>query len=137
VRLNALNAVENTYLGIFQALGGMGLLLGSMGLALLVGRNTIERRSELALLGAVGFARRGIVSLVTVEHAVLLLSGLAAGLLASVVSLVPALLTPGARVITPAMGAVVLGLAGGGILWTRLAARAALRGPLLENLRDE
>ena len=31
-RLNAFNAVQNTYLGTFQVLGGLGLLLGSAGL---------------------------------------------------------------------------------------------------------
>jgi len=137
VRLNTLNAVENTYLGIFQALGGIGLLLGSIGLALVVGRNTLERRSELALLGAVGFSRRRIVWLVTFEHAVLLSLGLLAGLGASVLSLVPALLTPGARVATPGMGVVLAGLAAGGLVFTRLAVRTALRGPLLGNLREE
>jgi len=137
VRLNAQNAVENTYLGIFQALGGIGLLLGSAGLALVVGRNTLERRAELALLGAVGFSRSRIVRLVTLEHAVLLLLGLLAGLSASVLSLLPALFAPGARVATPGAGAVLLGLAVGGILWTRLAARIALRGSLLGNLRED
>ncbi len=136
-RLNAQNAVENTYLGIFQALGGIGLLLGSAGLALVVGRNTVERRAELALLGAVGFTRRRIVQLVSTEHTVLLGLGLLAGIAASAISLLPALLTPGARVATPGMGLVLLLLGAGGMLWTRLAARMALRGSLLGNLREE
>jgi len=135
-RLNALNAVENTYLAIFQALGGIGLLLGSAGLALVVGRNTVERRAEFALLGAVGFDRRQLIRLVSVEHTVLLGLGLLAGVLASVLSLLPALLAPGARVATGGMGLVLLLLGAGGMLWTRLAARAALRGSLLGNLRD-
>jgi putative ABC transport system permease protein len=136
-RLNAYNAVENTYLGIFQALGGLGLLLGSAGLALVVGRNALERRGELALLGAVGFSRARILRLLTVEHVVLLLLGLATGLAASVLSLLPAILTPNARILSPGLVAVLLGLVVGGVLWTRLAARLALRGPLLANLRDE
>ena len=98
MRLNGYNAVENTYLGIFQALGGLGLLLGSLGLALVVARNALERRAELALLGAVGFAPRRIVRLVATEHAVLLGLGLLAGVVAALLSVLPALLTPGARV---------------------------------------
>ncbi len=136
-RLNAQNAVENTYLGIFQALGGIGLLLGSAGLALVVGRNTVERRAELALLSAVGFTHRRIVRLVSTEHTVLLALGLLSGIAASVISLLPALLTPGARVATPGMGLVLVFLGVGGMLWTRLAAKAALRGSLLANLREE
>jgi ABC-type lipoprotein release transport system permease subunit len=136
-RLNTLNAVENTYLGIFQALGGIGLLLGSIGLALVVGRNTLERRSELALLGAVGFPPARISRLVMREHAVLLMLGLLAGIVASALALLPALETPGARVATPGMAAVLVGLALGGLVWTRLAVRAALRGRLIGNLREE
>jgi hypothetical protein len=32
------NTVENTYLSIFQVLGGLGLLLGSAGLGIVVAR---------------------------------------------------------------------------------------------------
>lgn len=137
VRLNAYNAVENTYLGIFQALGGLALLLGSVGLALVVARNTIERRAEFALLGAVGFARRRVVRLVAAEHAVLLGVGLLAGVAAAVLSILPVLATPGARVVTPRMGLVLLALGTGGMLWTLLAAHLALRGPHLQALHRE
>jgi putative ABC transport system permease protein len=137
VRLNSLNAVENTYLAIFQALGGIGLLLGSAGLFLVVGRNTAERRGELALLGAVGFTRRRIIRLVSLEHTVLLILGLLTGISASTVSLLPALLSPGAEVATFETALVLLGLGAGGMLFTHLAARAAQSGPLLSNLREE
>ena len=43
-------AVENTYLATFQALGGLGLLLGALGLAVVLLRSVWERRGELALL---------------------------------------------------------------------------------------
>src|SRR6185295_6218153 len=49
-RLAAFSAVQNTYLGTFQVLGGFGLLLGSVGLGVVVMRNVFERRGELALL---------------------------------------------------------------------------------------
>ena len=48
VRLDEFNAVQNTYLQIFQLLGGLGLLLGSVGLGVVVLRNALERRAELA-----------------------------------------------------------------------------------------
>ncbi len=136
-RLNAFNAVENTYLGIFQALGGIGLLLGSAGLALVVSRNVLQRRAELALLGAVGFTRGRIVRLVNAENAILLGLGLLAGLAASAVSLIPAILTPGAEFATPGMGLVLFGLGAGGSIFTWVATRATLSGNLLDNLREE
>ena len=54
-RLEAFHRVENTYLSTFQSLGGLGLVLGTLGLAAIVARNVFERRRELALLGAAGF----------------------------------------------------------------------------------
>ena len=54
-RLQSYLAVENTYLSTFQALGGLGLILGSLGLAVVLLRSVWERRGELALLRALGF----------------------------------------------------------------------------------
>ena len=56
-RLAQFHRVENTYLSTFQTLGGLGLLLGTVGLAAVLLRNVLERRRELALLGAVGYRR--------------------------------------------------------------------------------
>src|SRR5207249_5417857 len=75
-RLNAFNAVQNTYLGTFQVLGGLGLLLGSTGLGVVVLRNVLERRGELGLLTAVGFRRKSLRQLVLAEHGALLGLGL-------------------------------------------------------------
>jgi hypothetical protein len=55
-RLAQFHRVENTYLSTFQALGGLGLVLGTVGLATVLLRNVLERRRELALLGAVDSA---------------------------------------------------------------------------------
>src|SRR5262249_50624918 len=54
-RLEAYLAVENTYLSTFQALGGLGLVLGALGLAVVLLRGVWERRGELALLRALGY----------------------------------------------------------------------------------
>ena len=42
-RLGELQTVENTYLSIFQGLGGLGMLIGTCGLGLVVARNLVER----------------------------------------------------------------------------------------------
>ena len=47
-RLNEFNAVQNTYLSTFQVLGGLGLLLGSAGLGVVVLRNVLERAANWA-----------------------------------------------------------------------------------------
>lgn len=136
-RLAAFNRVENTYLAIFLALGGLGLLLGSAGLAAVVVRNVMERRSELALLRAVGFGRASIAAMVTTEHVALLLAGLAAGALSGFVAVLPAMTAPGGD---PELGAVAIWCGAvllAGVIWIVLAAYLATRGHLVEALRAE
>jgi ABC-type antimicrobial peptide transport system permease subunit len=136
-RLAAFNAVQNTYLNTFQVLGGLGLLLGSAGLGVVVLRNVLERRSELGLLQAVGFRRRSLHWLVLSEHGGLLALGLAVGILAAVAAVLPALLAPGAETHYVALAATLAGVFLSGLVWTWLATRLALRGKLLAALRNE
>jgi len=136
-RLAEFNAVENTYLSIFQMLGGLALLLGSCGLGILVLRNVMERRSELALLRAVGFRKRSLQWLILSEHWLLLLLGLGCGVIAGLVAVMPALRSPGADVPYISLTLTLLAVLFSGILWTWLATRLALRSPLLNALRSE
>jgi ABC-type lipoprotein release transport system permease subunit len=136
-RLAQFNAVQNTYLNTFQVLGGLGLLLGSAGLGVVVLRNVLERRAELGLLLAVGFRRRALQRLVLSEHGALLGLGLATGLVAAVVAVLPAVLAPGAELPWRSLAFTLAGVLASGILWTWLAARVALRGQLLAALRNE
>ena len=48
-RLHAYHQVANTYLSTFRVLGSLGLMLGTIGLAVVLVRNLVERRAELAL----------------------------------------------------------------------------------------
>lgn len=78
-RLAEYNRVQNTYLVVFQSLGGLGVLLGSLGLGIVTARNLLERRSELALLSAVGLTRGRIARILLTEHAIILVLGLLLG----------------------------------------------------------
>jgi ABC-type antimicrobial peptide transport system permease subunit len=136
-RLNAYNAVQNTYLATFQMLGALGLLLGSAGLGVVVLRNVLERRGELAVLLAAGFRPRALRRLVIWEHAALQGLGLCLGMAAACVAVLPVLLSSGAQIsLAPIAAAMALVLASG-LLWTWAAARVALRGDLIEALREE
>ncbi|MEM9282513.1 MAG: FtsX-like permease family protein, partial [Verrucomicrobiota bacterium] len=57
-RLNEFNAVQNTYLSIFSTLGGLGIFLGTIGLAVVVGRNVMERKGQLGVMQAMGYTRK-------------------------------------------------------------------------------
>jgi ABC-type antimicrobial peptide transport system permease subunit len=136
-RLAQFNAVQNTYLGTFQVLGGLGLLLGSVGLGIVVLRNVLERRGELAVLLAVGFRKPTLQRLLLIENGALLALGLALGVAAAAVAVLPALLSPAAQLpyvsLLLTLGAVLVN----GALWTWAATRFALRGNLLAALRNE
>ena len=67
-RLKSYLDVENTYLATFQALGGLGLLLGTLGLAVVLLRSVWERRGELALLRALGYRHSALGWLVLAEN---------------------------------------------------------------------
>ncbi len=136
-RLAAFNAVQNTYLGTFQVLGGLGLLLGSVGLGVVVLRQVFERRGELALLQAVGFRRRALRVLVLSEHLALLGLGLGLGVLAAALAVAPAVITAGTAVPWTTLGLTLAGIGINGALWTGVAAETALRGALLDALRNE
>ena len=136
-RLADFQEVENTYIAIFQTLGGLGLLLGSLGLGVVVLRNVLERRSELALLQAVGFRRGELERLVLSEHWLLIALGLVIGIAAALLAVLPALLSPVAQPPWAIIVPTLVLLASGGLLWTWLATLAALRGGLLPALRNE
>jgi putative ABC transport system permease protein len=136
-RLNEFNAVQNTYLGTFQLLGGLGLLLGSAGLGVIVLRNVLERRGELGVLVAVGFQSPALQRLVLSEHAALLGLGLGIGLAAAAVAVLPALLEPGAPMPYGSLAVTLAAVLVNGLVWTVIATRYALRGNLLDALRNE
>src|SRR4029077_13345081 len=98
-RLQGYLAVENTYPATLQALGGLGLLLRAVGLALVLLRGVWERRAELALLLALGFRSGQLAWLVLAENALLLALGLAAGTVSALLAVAPHLVCAGARVL--------------------------------------
>ena len=137
-RLAEFHRVENTYLSTFQTLGGLGLLLGTVGLATVVLRNVLERRRELALLGAVGYRPRHFLLMVMAENALLLAAGLAAGAVCAGLAIAPAIAERGGRIPLTSGGALLLfAVFMTGLLSSIIATRTAIRGPLLESLRSE
>jgi len=136
-RLAEFNVIQNTYLSIFQALGGLGLILGSVGLGVVLMRNVLDRRGELALMRAVGFRRPALVALLLAEHWGLLALGLLGGAGAGLLAVVPALQSPGTHAAHLSVGLTLLGVLVSGAAWTVAAAATAVRAPLLAALRTE
>ncbi len=130
-------AVENTYLSTFQLLGGLGLLLGTLGLAAILARNVHERRGELALLRAVGASRSTLARLVLGETALLLAAGLACGAGSAGLAVLPGALSRSGSVPWAALGATFTAIVTAGFLASIVAVRAALRAPLVPALRRD
>lgn len=130
-RLNEYHAVQNTYLRIFSALGGLGLILSTAGLGLMLARSVLERRAEFGLLQSIGFQSAFLRHVVVGENAFLLVWGLLTGIAAALVAVWP--VSQGASL--PALTLVAIFV--GGLLFCTLAAWFALRGKLVEAVRTE
>lgn len=135
-RLEALNAVQNTYLSTFQVLGGLGLLLGSVGMGVVLLRNVFERRGELALLAAVGYSPGTLRRMLLTEHVVLLTMGLLLGIVAAIAAVMPALQTPGSQMPWHSLAWTLGAVFANGLVWTAAATQFALRQNVLEALRS-
>lgn len=136
-RLKTYLQVENTYLAMFQVLGGLGLLLGTIGLAVVLLRSVWERRGELALLRALGYRRSALACLLLAENGFLLSLAVAVGMLAAFFSVAPYLLggmeeVPWSQLLGMLALVLVVGIGVGGA-----ATAASLRAPLLPALRQE
>lgn len=136
-RLAGFHRVENTYLSTFQALGALGLLLGTAGVGLVLLRGVIEQRRELAVLRAVGYEPRHLSWMVVAESAFLVAWGLGAGTACALIAVSPALVERAQRLPAGALAGLIASVAAVALLSSLAAARAAGRTPLLATLRAE
>jgi ABC-type antimicrobial peptide transport system permease subunit len=136
-KLAGFHKVENTYLSTFQALGGLGLLLGTLGLAAVLLRNVLERRRELALLQAVGYREDHLRTLVLSENLFLLACGVGTGALCALVAILPAFLARGGHRPDVSLALLLLAAPLTAMLASLAAVRTVTRAPLLESLRAE
>lgn len=136
-KLAEFNQVSNTYLSIFLILGSFGLILGSLGITILIGRNVKERKNELALMKALGFPQQTIQTIILSEHLMQLGAGVFFGLVAAVLASLPALTTPGTRIPYLTLISVLVVVLINGIIWSYSATFRALKQDLLPALRNE
>ena len=136
-RLASFHRVENTYLSTFQMLGGLGVILGTIGLAAVLLRNVLERRRELALMRAVGFNARHFMLMIIAENALLLFAGVVTGTLCAAVAVTPVFLTRHNKFSTISLGLLLLTVLASGLTASIVATWATIRAPLLTALKAE
>jgi len=129
--------VENTYLATFQALGALGLLLGTVGLGAVLARNVLERRRELALLGAIGFSPAHIRIVVMSESLALVGAGVMLGAIAAALAVWPALQGGVQGFPFVQTGALLAGVIAVGALASLAAIRMATSISVVQALKSE
>ena len=135
-RLASFRAVENTYISTFQSLGGLGVLIGTIGLALVMIRNIIERRAELATLRAFGFRLKVLFKMLLLESCFLLTVGMLIGIVAGLVAIIT---SQGHLPTFPwiSLTITLLLIYVFGIISNCIAISVALKSPLLSTLKSE
>lgn len=129
--------VENTYMAIFLMLGGLGLILGSAGLGLVLVLNVLDRKGELAMMQAVGFRKTNLTKMLFLEHGLLLLVGLLCGLIPALLAVLPIIRTQGAGFPFGKILFIMLAMLASGVVWIRIAISRAVSTNYLETLRNE
>jgi ABC-type lipoprotein release transport system permease subunit len=90
-RLAAFHEVENTYIAIFNVLGGLGIILGSVGVGIVTARNLVERKAEFETLRMLGISKLKRSKIVKHEVKSMIAWGLGIGLVSSLIAVIPVL----------------------------------------------
>ena len=117
-------------------LGGLGLLVGTFGLAAVMMRNVVERRREIALMRAVGFTTSRISKLILYENNLLLLWGILLGAGSALLAMSPHLRSTGGDLPWQMLVITLAGVAIVGSLASLFAVRAASTVSIRENLAE-
>lgn len=136
-RLAAFYSVENTYLNMFMLLGALGVMIGTLGLGIVLLRNMLERKKELALMKAIGFEQKAIFKLIMLENLFLLIVGLASGALAAVVGMLPSLFSDAFSMPLGFVLQATLAILVFAIISIYIPAKLAMKQNLIESLKEE
>jgi ABC-type antimicrobial peptide transport system permease subunit len=136
-RLAEFNSVENTYLSIFLLLGGLGMILGTVGLGLSLVRNIQDRQQELAILRAIGFKRKSILNLLTTEHIILLGIGSFIGTITAFIATVPSIFSAYIEASWLTALIIIALIILNGLAWIYIIGKYSLQKRLIMALRSE
>jgi ABC-type antimicrobial peptide transport system permease subunit len=118
-------------------LGGLGIIIGTFGLGIVLLRNIIERRSEIALLTAVGFPQKKVFTLIFIENSILLGLGIGIGIVSAIIGILPSILSPSFSIPTMYVFVLVILVLISGLLWIYFPSRSAIKSNLISSLRNE
>jgi ABC-type antimicrobial peptide transport system permease subunit len=136
-RLAQFNSVENTYLSVFMMLGGLGIIIGTIGLGIVLLRNLAERKQEIALYQAIGFKHKYILKLILTENLFILLAGIGIGVVGAFAGILPSFLSPAFQFPVNYLSGIILLIVLNGFIWIYFPIKSSLRQNLIQSLRKE
>jgi ABC-type antimicrobial peptide transport system permease subunit len=108
-----------------------------LGLAAVLARNVLERRREIALLGAVGFTAANVRTMVTAETLLLVMTGVGVGTVAALVAIAPTLVQRGSMLPFSSLGLLLVAVIATGLLAALAAVRMATSVNVVQALKSE
>jgi hypothetical protein len=135
--LAAFAEVNNAYIVTFLMLGGLGFMLGTLGLAAVLVRNIVERKSEYALMLAVGFKKRTLVGMNLFENGILLVMGIMIGSVSALTAVLPYMVSSHTRTAVGLLMIVMLIILFIGLASCTAAASLSMTGDFIPALRRE
>ena len=118
-------------------LGGLALILGTLGLGLSLGRSILDNQATYGVLRAVGFSRHLVLKMIVSSHMLLLFAGTMLGALAAFIAILPVIQ---GRVIEVAwvdvfllLGLILLS----GLLWILMISAWTLKVNVSSTLQEE
>ena len=136
-RLANFYSVTNTYLTIFMILGGLGVIIGTIGLGIVLMRMIFERKKEIAIIEAVGFKKYQVFKLIFIENLTLLVAGVSIGFLSAIIGILPSILSDSFSIPGNFLFVLVLIVFVSGLLWISIPIKLALKNKIFNNLRNE
>ncbi len=136
-RLAEFNSVTNTYLTVFMLLGGLGIIIGTIGLGIVLLRNLEDRKQEIALYQSLGFRQSYILRLILTENLFILLSGMGIGIVAAFAGILLSVLSLAFHFPVAYLIVIIVLIFLSGISWIYLPFRTSLRRNLVQALRKE
>jgi len=136
-RLATFNSVTNTYLDIFLALGGIALILGTLGIAIILIKSIRSRKNHYAMMQAYGIIPGNIRKIIVIEFSIVLFAGVIIGLLAAITSSLQSLLVLNAEVPYLLLTSIIVIFTLNGLIWIYIGSALSMKKNFISNLRNE
>jgi putative ABC transport system permease protein len=137
LKLATFNSVTNTYLDIFLALGGIALILGTFGLAIILIRSIGSRKKQYAMMQAYGITISTIRKIIIIEFMIILITGIVIGLLAAVTASFQGLTASNTDVPYLLLLSVISLFTINGFVWIFVSCVSSVKKNFISNLRNE